>query len=588
MYKIIDLGSEFSSTHEPRARILDRSLVKTASSEIQEYWDTLERNDKYAYLWVIGVSAMEYYGCNNNGDAFSEDDLKKTIPDWEKNAHIFIHHVNKDPRKSIGKPVYAWYNDEMHRVELVLAIDRNANGASAIVERIRNGEQMYVSMGCHVAYDVCSICGHQSKTRAEYCDHLRFNMKRILPDGKQVYAFNPNPKFFDISIVTRPADPTAFALDKIASEGQKKDVPLVKSSAELGEESEDLLRKAASVYKLADIIKQVDGRIVDSLIEPDIKPVRDIAECGFDDFDYPEMPYEDLDRIGATPMCLMRGLASCGAQMSLSDAYWMSGLKRHGMGMREALSLLPEVLESLGSRPQSLDGCLGPVLSRSCDNEPLKQVLTIKIIQPVAVKRIMLVRRFPMDKTASNEANFRSVIVRDKNGNLMRTNRYFLNQAKVGNMPAKVLGSLFAMAALGSLLFAPDVVSKVVASGMASVPAYALLSNDNHGAGEHTVETSDGHEYSATLVNQAWKQPVVSKTAALNFGTQAGMIAPAAVALDYAYNKWKANKTMTPEPDNKLHRLGRLVKDHPAVAAFVGGTAGAAGQRLLQKIFRVK
>lgn len=88
MYKVIDLGTEVSSTGEPRVRTLETSLVKTASSEIQEYWDTLEQNDEYAYLWVIGVSAMEYYGCNNNGDAFAEADLKKTIPDWLSLIHI--------------------------------------------------------------------------------------------------------------------------------------------------------------------------------------------------------------------------------------------------------------------------------------------------------------------------------------------------------------------------------------------------------------------------------------------------------------------------------------------------------------------
>lgn len=82
MYKIIDLGHEVPETGEVRVSLIDLStvpsFVKTASSEIQEFWDTIPQDPRYSYIWVIGVSAKEYYGCNNNGDAFTEDDLKHT------------------------------------------------------------------------------------------------------------------------------------------------------------------------------------------------------------------------------------------------------------------------------------------------------------------------------------------------------------------------------------------------------------------------------------------------------------------------------------------------------------------------------
>ena len=217
MYKIIELGSTFEPTGEPRVRIVDNKLVKTASSVMQEYWDSLVHDDEAVYLWVIGVSAYEYYGCNNNGDAFTEADLKRTHTDFVEKAHVFMHHVNKDPAKAVGKPIFSWYNDEMHRVELILKVNRSAPGAETVLLKLEMGQQLYVSMGCSVAADKCSICGNLAKTRAEYCDHLRYNMKKILDDGRQVFAFNPDPHFFDISIVNKPADPTAYALDKIAS-----------------------------------------------------------------------------------------------------------------------------------------------------------------------------------------------------------------------------------------------------------------------------------------------------------------------------------------------------------------------------------
>lgn len=63
----------------------------------------------------------------------------------------------------------------------------------------------------------CSICGNKAKQTEDYCDDLKFNMNKILPDGRKVRAFNPNPIFFDISEVTRGADSTAFTLKKVAA-----------------------------------------------------------------------------------------------------------------------------------------------------------------------------------------------------------------------------------------------------------------------------------------------------------------------------------------------------------------------------------
>ena len=157
MEKIIELGATVPETGEARVSLLNTAMVKTASSVIQDYWDTLEKSDRYAYLWVIGVSAQEYYGCNNNGDAFSEEDLKKCHTDFVTGAHIFLHHVNKDPARSIGKPVFSWYNEDMHRVELILAVDKSLPLAAQTLKRLEDGEQLYVSMGARLAYDVCSI-----------------------------------------------------------------------------------------------------------------------------------------------------------------------------------------------------------------------------------------------------------------------------------------------------------------------------------------------------------------------------------------------------------------------------------------------
>lgn len=63
----------------------------------------------------------------------------------------------------------------------------------------------------------CSICGTRPRKVEQRCDHLKYYLNRVLSDGRKVYAISEKPNFFDISIVIRPADETAYALKKVAS-----------------------------------------------------------------------------------------------------------------------------------------------------------------------------------------------------------------------------------------------------------------------------------------------------------------------------------------------------------------------------------
>jgi len=69
-------------------------------------------------------------------------------------------------------------------------------------------------MGLRTPYEICSICGHV--TRGSYenrCKHLKFEMNKVYPDGRRVYAISGVPmNIFDISIVYRPADRVAYAM----------------------------------------------------------------------------------------------------------------------------------------------------------------------------------------------------------------------------------------------------------------------------------------------------------------------------------------------------------------------------------------
>ena len=547
MYKIIDLGSTFEPTGEPRVRIVDNKLVKTASSVMQEYWDSLVHDDEAVYLWVIGVSAYEYYGPNNNGDAFTEVDLKRTHTDFVEKAHVFMHHVNKDPAKSIGKPVFSWYNDEMHRVELILKVRRDAPGAETVLLKLEMGQQLYVSMGCSVAADKCSICGNMAKTRADYCDHLRYNMKKILEDGRQVFAFNPDPHFFDISIVNKPADPTAYALDKIASVQAKTDEQITKTSAELGEEAEYRAEKLAALQKLSDIIKEVEGEVADH------KGVaKRLSEEGFDELDYPEMDYDELDKNDVSPAEFISALEDEDVPLTLSDALWLAHKHMRSEEPFEkdraaALKAFPEALEKLMQNPDSMDDIVSDIFSDMGDTEeaPSKKVVIIKIIAPVSRERRVRISMLEpsgwMKKTSAeigtlsdgvkslftgSGSNFQQVTTSQG-----ETSAYHVRQLARQDAATRVLGLAIAAIGIAGAAMAKKPLSKALVMSAAGLPAAALLSSTERSNIERTHE---GHNIPSRYVREVWKTHPMAKKASL----VSGIAVPGAFALDYAYNKW--------------------------------------------------
>lgn len=242
MYKPIYNNWAFN---EPTIRVINRGsngLVKEAKWYI-EYKST----PGYTYVNALFLGAGEAYSSNLNGDYFYEDDLINKHNTF-LNGHHFKHHENDDPEKSYGTVEGSFYNPEMRRVEGIIKIINEKS--PTMIERINRGEPIPLSMACRVKYDICSICGHKSHNIKEYCDHLKYQMCDILPDGRKVYAINPDPVFFDISEVIKGADPTAFTLRKVAS--ANKEIFMDKIS---------VLDKISLLESLAAIEKRILGMI---------------------------------------------------------------------------------------------------------------------------------------------------------------------------------------------------------------------------------------------------------------------------------------------------------------------------------------
>ncbi len=293
MRKIIELEDHFKTGEltvqlvlPTRRGAFDVSRVTKHASDALDYIKNVMPEPGKTHLLLLAMGAEETYGPNRNGDGFSEfpvpargkeaaergerwfiapgQELTKHYQSFETNpAHAFKHHQNKDPAKASGYVKKAFWNPRMHRVELLTLVDNEKD--AEWIERVEAGEYPAVSMGCRIKYDVCSNCGNHAPTRADYCKHAQL-MNVINPDGTKNFVYNPDPDFFDISRVFRPADRIGYTLKKVA------DVHEVRLSADLGTEAEWASAKIAAAKKLSEMDKVIRGEpVATSTLSPNEK-----------------------------------------------------------------------------------------------------------------------------------------------------------------------------------------------------------------------------------------------------------------------------------------------------------------------------
>jgi hypothetical protein len=323
MYKVIDIDPFWNETDELSVKMIDlESFEKNASAlghhipeEVVTFVKGLDPDPKYIYAHVIAVSVDEYYGSNRNGDTFREKDvlgiqdeveaaknpfpyINAKLPRYKTflSAHLYKHHVNKNPKNSFGTVVCAAYNNIMHRIELVIKVDRRKEQEFA--EKLEKGEPIPLSMGCKVPFDICSICGNRAKNRAEYCVHAKAvdkggMMNRIFPDGRQAKVFNTKPRFFDLSKVLIPADEQAFTLKKVASAIMETEF----SPYEYFEEDDYEMEKLMTAFKSSEITKKVPGTAIgDAVKNVNTKIMGDLSKGE------PDIKDNDLERAADHPL----------------------------------------------------------------------------------------------------------------------------------------------------------------------------------------------------------------------------------------------------------------------------------------------
>lgn len=384
MEKLLELDANFPKTGEPTVSLvawgngrggltLEKRAFAESHSPLYDFLKNVQPEVGCSFILVNALGAYEYYDDNRNGDGFPARPFKvselatcghpecsKSLEGWiseeevltqhfksfEKHGNIYRNHKNSDPATSLGYIQKAIWNPRMHRVELLLKVVNER--CPDLAERIGNGDFPAVSMGCHVRWDVCTICGHRAPTRAQYCEHALRSLRQVLPDGRKVSVLNPSPKFFDISFVFRPADPTGWMLKKVADVGHGH------SSAELGE------RVAA--YRGRAIELQSSRLKVASELASSYGPVAaDVVS------EWPSIegaPLEALAKLGSLSDALST-LASVGVVLSGTEVTQLmakkAGLRYSASDLDRLAALQPALDEVLSQYPTARDKLAGLV-----------------------------------------------------------------------------------------------------------------------------------------------------------------------------------------------------------------------------------
>lgn len=222
-------SSDVSSTVGVGGEIVKSAseLGKQAATIFHMEYEQLAPPKGMTGIHLVALGDSDAYPMNRNGDLFPKEACVKYHQTFVKHGHVYQHHRNKDPKKSIGQIKAAAYNPDMHRVELYIWADNEK--AAEHLERLEKTGEVSFSMACKVPFDRCSACGSIRERPGDpgECDHIKYSLGKVAEDGTQYGTYNDEPTWFDISFVGRPADRIAWNL-KVAS-AMPEDLHLVSS-----------------------------------------------------------------------------------------------------------------------------------------------------------------------------------------------------------------------------------------------------------------------------------------------------------------------------------------------------------------------
>jgi hypothetical protein len=225
------------------------TIMAGVRTEDNNYWVTPE-TEKYA---------------NDNNDAWTCEDLLTDHKSF-KRATTFVEHDQKlENAKGKCIDVIARNMGDTLLIDVLFSVDKRHKD---LVANIENGIINAVSMGCSTAKTICSICGKESSTPEDYCQHLKSGNKGrffVCADGKKRKAVEvcKNNTFFDVSLVANPAFAGAV-FRKILSSSEVSNqllANILNSKIESYINNNETILKAASISDIINISLKQNGTI---------------------------------------------------------------------------------------------------------------------------------------------------------------------------------------------------------------------------------------------------------------------------------------------------------------------------------------
>lgn len=651
MKKLLDIGSYFQNTFEPSIQILTlggehNSLEKRASvmSEAYNFASTMKPVEGHTYILVIAMGAGEYYGPNKNGDYFPEADLKKQYLNFEtkyiKNpetgnneindgALFYKHHKNKAHKGDpwFGTVHKAFYNERMHRVELIIDIHHEREGAQELIDKVHSGGDFSVSMGVNIPYDTCVICKNKASKTEDYCDHLKYELNRTRPDGLRVYAVNgwydyqKHPKalnFFDISYVFRPADKTGFMLKKVAMHTFQEETI---GSAEAYNKFASHQEKVAELRKLSEITKYFEGQpvAVKDSSSPQLKVISRnpaIFENVVNQMQL--LSPEHREKLSKFPMKdILASLSAMGIMLTTPEFIQMVVLKKTGKHIdmdtiRQCCQDQSKIFEELANDPEVIDeleekmdmfskGEVKPEIQEAVSDIKESRDLSD---EGFAKKAAVSFLRSSLDYQSGPFGDNRGIEDTETVTNPVTGKRYVASMGAIDEAKdvqrttdlAKMIGSAALLG--GTYAYLRSLKSKLApAVGIGALALGAKHLYDaykNEGPGDYFMTESGMKIPSSTSM---YEKGASEKTAGLEqiaakYGPTARSYATFAPGVgSYLGNKYYENRlksgtagTYRTELEKHMDNLGRIAYEHPFLSAAGGMTAGHLGLNALSSI----
>ena len=144
----VTYSSDISSTVGVGGEIIrsPSELGKQASTIFKMDYDALKPPKGMTGIHLVALGDSEAFPMNRNGDLFTKKACEKYYDTFVKYGHVYEHHRNKDPKKSIGQIKAAAYNPDMHRIELYIWADNEK--AHDHLERLEKTGEVSFSMAC--------------------------------------------------------------------------------------------------------------------------------------------------------------------------------------------------------------------------------------------------------------------------------------------------------------------------------------------------------------------------------------------------------------------------------------------------------